>query len=192
MQRSIRTFICLFLFSMAFPALAQQQEDSLEAKRQFVRTSMIREFADSLNENLVAEIDRKVAAMSPARIEQLAENYQKRAQAQQDAQSGEAYLEAVRDQATRDALILKYQQQLAASRNANRGFGNPGFAPVITTLPSGPQLGASAVVSPDRRYVRMNLQPFFSSVGPVQTFTFQNPTPFGQHRRVQVPFRPQR
>ena len=186
MQRSIRIFICLLVVSLAFPALAQQQDDTLEAKRQFVRTSMIREFADSLNENLLAEIDRKVASMSPARIEQLAENYQQRAQAEQEAQSDEAYLQAVKDQATRDALILQYQQRLAASRG-----GNPGFAPVITTLPSGTQLGASAVVSPDRRYVRMNLQPFFSSVGPVQTFTFQNPTPFGQHGRVQVPLRPQ-
>ena len=191
MQRSIRIFIYLLVVSLGFPALAQQQGD-LEARRQFVRTSMIREFADSLNENLLAEIDRKVAAMSPARIEQLAENYQQRAQAEQEVQSDEAYLQAVKDQAARDALILQYQQRLAASRGGNPSFGNPGFAPVITTLPSGTQLGASAVVSPDRRYVRMNLQPFFSSVGPVQTFTFQNPTPFGQHRRVQIPLRPQR
>ena len=169
-------------------SLPAQQADSLEAKRQYVRTQMIREFAESVSGNLLAEIDRKVADMSPQRIDQLVENYQKRAAAERDAQSDEAYLQAVQDQATRDALIQQYQQRLAASR---RG-GNPGFAPVITTLPSGAQLGASAVVSPDRRYVRMNLQPFFSSVGPVQTFTFQNPTPFGQHRRrVQVPFRPQ-
>ena len=183
-----RFVVCLLAAAISAPAAAQQQDDStLEAKRQFVRTQMIREFADSLNNNLLGEIDRKVAAMSPARIDQLVENYQKRERAEQDVQSDEAYLQAVKDKATRDALILQYQQRLAASRG-----GNPGFAPVITTLPSGTQLGASAVVSPDRRYVRMNLQPFFSSVGPVQTFTFQNPTPFGQHRRVQVPLRPQR
>ena len=180
--------VCAFVLAATFAGglFAQQQDVDLDAKRQFVRTEMIREFADSLNGNLLAEIDRKVAAMSPQRIDQLVENYQTREAAPQAAQSDEAYLQAVKDKATRDALILQYQQRLAASRSG----GNPGFAPVITTLPSGTQLGASAVVSPDRRYVRMNLQPFFSNVGPVQTFTFQNPTPFGQQRNVQIPFRP--
>ena len=183
----------LFIAASDTTALAQQAdqqsraEPTLDAKRQFVRASMIREFADSLDANLLSEIDRKVAAMPPSRIDQLVENYQKRQQAREEVQSDEAYLQKVRDEATRQALIAQYQQRLAASRSGR----NPGFSPVITTLPSGAQLGASAVVSPDRRYVRMNLQPFFSSVGPVQTFTFQNPTPF-PYRQPQrpVPFRP--
>ena len=191
MQFKCALLMCLSITAvvamLATPAFAQQQDEpTLEQKRQFVRANMIREFANSLNADLLAQIDRKVAEMSPDRLDQLVENYQKRQAAQQEAQSDEAYLQTVRDQATRDALIAQYQQRLATVRS-----GNPGFAPVITTLPSGAQLGASAVVSPDRRYVRMNLQPFFSNVGPVQTFTFQNPTPFGQQRRVQVPFRPQ-
>ncbi len=182
--------LALFLLAPTSAALAQQQgtDDaaSLEAKRQFVRTNMIREFANSLDADLLQRIDQKVAAMTPARLDQLVENYQKRARAVEEAQSDEAYLQQVRDQANRDAAILQYQQRLAASRSGR----NPGFAPVITTLPSGASLGASAVVSPDRRYVRMNLQPFFSSVGPVQTFTFQNPTPFPHRPQVQVPLRP--
>ena len=187
MRLLLMAIVSAFGLSATRTLIAQQQDEpTLQQKREFVRANMIREFANSLNADLLAEIDRKIAEMSPDRVEQLVENYQKRQAAQQEAQSDEAYLQAVQDQATRDALIAQYQQRLAAARS-----GNPGFAPVITTLPSGAQLGASAVVSPDRRYVRMNLQPFFSNVGPVQTFTFQNPTPFGQQRRVQVPFRPQ-
>ena len=172
---------------VASTAIAQQQgqEPTLEQKRQFVRSNMIREFADTLDGNLLQEIDRKVAAMTPQRIDQLVANYQKRQQATTNAQSDDAYVQKVRDEATRQALIAQYQQRLAAARSGR----NPGFAPVITTLPSGTQLNASAVVSPDRRYVRMNLQPFFSQVGPVQNFTFQNPTPFPYRQPVQVPFR---
>ena len=175
---------------MAIGATAQQQQadgPSLDAKRQFVRTQMIREFADSLDEDLLSEIDRKVAAMSPQRIDQLVKNYQKRAQAVHEVQTGEARLQQARDEAYRQARIAEYQQRLAAARAGGGVGGRPGFAPVITTLPSGAQLGASAVVSPDRRYVRMSLQPFFSSVGPVRTFTFQNPTPY--RPPVQVPLR---
>ena len=33
-------------------------------------------------------------------------------------------------------------------------------------------MSASAVISADRRYVRINAVPFFSSIGPVSTFNF--------------------
>jgi hypothetical protein len=45
-----------------------------------------------------------------------------------------------------------------------------GYAPVVTWLPEGTSFGASAVISPDRRYVRTNVMPFFSSVGPVYSY----------------------
>jgi len=48
--------------------------------------------------------------------------------------------------------------------------GAVGFQPQITTLPSGATMSATAVISADRRYVRITALPFFSQVGPVTTF----------------------
>ncbi len=45
-------------------------------------------------------------------------------------------------------------------------------APVIAVLPEGTTLSVQAVVSADRRYVRLTLVPFFSEIGDVETFTF--------------------
>jgi hypothetical protein len=49
---------------------------------------------------------------------------------------------------------------------------NIGYQPVIVTLPSGTQMAATAVVSADRRYVRIEARPSFTGVGDVTTFTF--------------------
>lgn len=48
-----------------------------------------------------------------------------------------------------------------------------GYQPYITFLPGGASLRASAVVSGDRRYVRIGVNPYFSRVGKVRTFTFR-------------------
>lgn len=48
--------------------------------------------------------------------------------------------------------------------------------PVITVLNEGTQLGVQAVVSSDRRFVRLTLVPFFSQIGDVQEFTFTGAT----------------
>jgi hypothetical protein len=53
-----------------------------------------------------------------------------------------------------------------------RGGGQVGFQPVITTLTDGTQLLATAVVSADRRYVRISSSPQFTGIGNVTTFTF--------------------
>ncbi|RIK79559.1 MAG: general secretion pathway protein GspD [Planctomycetota bacterium] len=45
--------------------------------------------------------------------------------------------------------------------------------PVIVVLSEGTMLTVQAVVSDDRRYVRLTLVPFFSQVGDVQEFTFE-------------------
>jgi hypothetical protein len=72
------------------------------------------------------------------------------------------------------------QQQAYRNALARQYYGNPygrgvvGYRPVITTLPQGASLSAGAVVSPDRRYVRINATPFFSSIGPVRTFNTYN------------------
>lgn len=44
--------------------------------------------------------------------------------------------------------------------------------PVITVLSEGTSLSVQAVISPDRRFVRLTLVPFFSKIGQVETFTF--------------------
>lgn len=48
--------------------------------------------------------------------------------------------------------------------------------PVITILPDGTSLNVTAVVSDDRRFVRLQLVPFFSQVTDVETFTFDGST----------------
>jgi hypothetical protein len=52
------------------------------------------------------------------------------------------------------------------------GNGAVGYQPVITTLPEGTNLSITAVVSADRRYVRINANPLFSGVGNVTQFNF--------------------
>jgi hypothetical protein len=47
-----------------------------------------------------------------------------------------------------------------------------GYQPVITTLPEGVNMYARAVVSADRRYVRITAVPLFSLVGQVTQFNF--------------------
>jgi tetratricopeptide (TPR) repeat protein len=53
-----------------------------------------------------------------------------------------------------------------------RGRGAVGFQPQITVLPEGTNLGATAVISADRRYVRISIPsvPIFSGIGDVSTF----------------------
>jgi general secretion pathway protein D len=73
-------------------------------------------------------------------------------------------------------------QSASVSDGANRPFvtsvipvvGDFAVAhqPVITILPDGTNLNVQAVVSDDRRFVRLNLVPFFSQVTDVDTFTF--------------------
>ncbi|MFK7766740.1 MAG: hypothetical protein AB8B55_05925 [Mariniblastus sp.] len=48
--------------------------------------------------------------------------------------------------------------------------------PVITILPDGTNLNVTAVVSDDRRFVRLQMVPFFSQVTEVSTFTFDGQT----------------
>lgn len=59
------------------------------------------------------------------------------------------------------------------------GFGLPfiargavGYQPVIITLPQGASMSATAVISADRRYVRISAAPLFSQITQVQTFNF--------------------
>ena len=48
--------------------------------------------------------------------------------------------------------------------------------PVIVVLNEGTLMSIQAVVSDDRRYVRLTVVPFFTEIGDVQTFTFEGST----------------
>ena len=52
------------------------------------------------------------------------------------------------------------------------GGGAVGYQPLITVLSEGVSMTAMAVVSGDRRYVRMTVQPMFSAITDVQSFSF--------------------
>ena len=54
---------------------------------------------------------------------------------------------------------------------ANGLHGAVGYQPIIITLPEGTNMVATAVVSADRRYVRITCVPLFSAVPDVHTFT---------------------
>ena len=56
---------------------------------------------------------------------------------------------------------------------AGGAFGGVGFAPVVSLIPEGASLAVQAVVSPDRRYVRMALSPSFTQIIDVAVFSFQ-------------------
>lgn len=147
------------------PAAVNQMSDQtspLEQRREWLRSRMLAEFSDVDRQ---AEINAKVDQMSADRIDALVKIYQKREEVpDQDAQRQQAISEA-----QRQLMIQQYRNRLAAARAGGRAVG---YAPVITWLPEGASLGASAIVSPDRRYVRMSLSPFFSRVDGVDTFNF--------------------
>lgn len=72
-----------------------------------------------------------------------------------------------------DATTDYLRDALQASRDGRlpRRAG-VGTRPVITVLPEGANFNSSAVISADRRYVRVTPMPLFSQIGNVDTFTF--------------------
>jgi general secretion pathway protein D len=62
--------------------------------------------------------------------------------------------------------------------------------PVVVVLNEGTTLSVQAVVSADRRFVRLTLVPFFSQIGDVQEFTFEGSTTTNSGTTVQDPSDP--
>lgn len=63
----------------------------------------------------------------------------------------------------------------------NLGGVRAAVQPIVQVIPEGVQAGVTAVVSPDRRYVRLGLNPTFTAITDIFTFTFagqgaSNPT----------------
>jgi hypothetical protein len=54
------------------------------------------------------------------------------------------------------------------------GGGAVGYEPQITILPEGANMMVTAVISADRRYVRISCGPFFSGIGQVNTFNYSS------------------
>ncbi len=123
-----------------------------EQKREWLRKQLL---ADADNAAARRDINAKLDRMTARQIDDLVDHYHR--------QLAQAQLEL--EQA------LAVRRQLEQQRHYYQN-GNVGYAPVITWLPSGASLGVGATVSPDRRYVRVNANPFFSSVGPVHTFNW--------------------
>ncbi len=55
------------------------------------------------------------------------------------------------------------------------GGGAVGFMPIVSVLSEGVTSSALAVVSGDRRFVRVSVAPFFTTITDVFHFTFQGP-----------------
>src|SRR5262249_9720854 len=65
------------------------------------------------------------------------------------------------------------RERLAADRDRQFGASTgPGYQPIITVLPEGVSMTALAVISGDRRYVRLTMQPMFTAITDVQSFSF--------------------
>ena len=79
------------------------------------------------------------------------------------------------DPAAESSYYGSQQNYWGGGRNANPfipfvGRGAVGYQPVIQTLPEGASMSATAVISADRRYVRITTTPLFSGIGEVNTF----------------------
>ena len=71
-----------------------------------------------------------------------------------------------------DPRALPPREQLLL-RNRALGLGGAvGYQPIIMFLQPGTNFAAQAIISADRRYVRVTSVPSFSQIGDVTTFTF--------------------
>ena len=69
--------------------------------------------------------------------------------------------------------LLRDQRRMGLlGPNGFRNRGAVGFRPEIISLPQGAMAAGLAVISGDRRYVRITPLPFFSQIGDVTTFNF--------------------
>ena len=144
---------------------ATKAERMTAKKRSWLRKGFA---AQMNNRQQIRAMKKRIKNMSPEEIDRLVEQVQ-------------THLAQVRQQQYRQAVdyrnYLRRQQQAYMYNTRRR---NVGFAPFITWLPKGVSMSAGAVVSPDRRYVRINAQPFFSTIGSVHTFNMKT----GRYKRI--------
>jgi hypothetical protein len=71
-----------------------------------------------------------------------------------------------------DPRALPPREQLLLRQRALGLGGAVGYQPIIMFLQPGTNFAAQAIISADRRYVRVTSVPSFSNIGNVTTFTF--------------------
>ena len=114
------------------------------------------------NVALVKSYTAKLAAMNGAQLDKTIASYQQQL-------------------AFRQRLLQQqWQQQQWVLQNRQGLIPRNGFRPIVTWLPTGTNFSARAVVSADRRHVRMSLAPFFSSIPRVDTFNYST----GHYRNI--------
>lgn len=111
------------------------------------------------------------AADAGRRTEPIAEHQLAAALERQNEVTQAVLMQQLGSLAEEQAVSLR-PDQLRRRRQALAGRGAVGFQPQITVLPEGTQMIASAVVSADRRYVRVSPNPSFTGIGEIFTFSF--------------------
>ncbi len=152
---------------------------STEAKRAF----LIERFLSTLPDDQFLASERKLSTMNAEQVDALVAHFRRQYEAYGSelavARAHLAQAEEYRNDLSRSVEAAGGGYGGGAGNAVGGGGNGVGYRPVVTWLPEGASLGVGAVVSPDRRYVRINAQPFFSSVGPVQTFQFHSGPSYG-------------
>lgn len=142
------------------PKDAQPKLDSTKEKREWLKTQMVKGLTNSRQ---VRQVRATLDGMKPEQIDALVNA----ALAQQFPANEQRLLQ----QAQWELQRARWLRQMLEREYWLRRNGYPiGYMPMITWLPQGTYFGANAVVSGDRRYVRVNGMPFFSSIGPVYSY----------------------
>ncbi len=134
---------------------------TVDGKRKWLHDRLIRPMTDRTK---IRDAEAKLNRMAPAQLDALIDQFVKD---QRELQKILAQQQILAQRRARQNALRAWQQRQQWGHQ--RGVG---YMPVVTWLPEGAALRASAVVSPDRRYVRINATPFFSSIGPVHTFNY--------------------
>ncbi|HJN08393.1 MAG: hypothetical protein QGH33_17260 [Pirellulaceae bacterium] len=158
--------------------LSEARRAATDRRREWLRKQLTAELRDK---NQIVQLNTQLDGLDDQQVDiaavRLLEQLDKR-------RSRDAMRRAVKDLARAREMRDTLRRMAAARHGATASPA--GFFPVITVLPQGASLTASAVVSPDRRHVRITVNPFFSSIGPVDTFNF-----FTGETRRPLEFNPQ-
>ncbi len=139
-------------------------------KRNWLREQLVQGLD---NPGEIRNMQRRLSRMNPAQIDALtnvalAQRFPRR------------HADEMLEQAQFELQRAIWLRQMLENDLWWRRYNAVGYMPIITWLPQGTHFGASAVVSPDRRHVRVSPTPFFSSVGPVYSYNLNT----GQTRRL--------
>lgn len=81
---------------------------------------------------------------------------------------------SIRDPKTRAVSFKEFKQNYVLNQigQTNQVTGAVGFQSVVSNISEGASLSGAVTISADRRYVRINMQPIFSNITDVFTFSF--------------------